>query len=43
MVQLIIAINAVYLKAKNTTFLRAPIAPFNTIELNQALRENAPG
>jgi hypothetical protein len=40
-VQLIIAINAVYLKAGNTTLLRAPTAPFNAIELYQALREDA--
>jgi len=34
---------AVYLKAENTTSLGAPIAPFDTIKLNQALREDAPG
>jgi hypothetical protein len=42
-IQLVIAINAVHLKAENTTSLGAPTAPFNTIELNQALREDAPG
>jgi hypothetical protein len=42
-VQLIIAMNAVYLKAGNTTSLRALTAPFDAIELNQALREDAPG
>ena len=39
-VQLVIAIKAVYLKAKNTTSLGAPIAPFNAIKLDQALRED---
>jgi hypothetical protein len=32
--------NTVYLKAKNTTSLGAPIVLFNAIELDQALREN---
>jgi hypothetical protein len=42
-VQLVIAINAVHLEAGNTTSLGAPTAPFDTIELDQALREDAPG
>jgi hypothetical protein len=42
-VQLVIAINAVYLKAGNTTLLRAPITPFNVIKLDQALKKNASG
>jgi hypothetical protein len=42
-VQLIMAMNAVHLEAGNTTSLGAPIAPFDAIELNQALREDAPG
>ena len=42
-VQLVIAIKAIYLEAKNTTFIGAPIAPFDAIELDQALREDAPG
>jgi hypothetical protein len=42
-VQLIIAINAVYLKAGNTTLLGVPIALFDVIELDQALREDASG
>jgi hypothetical protein len=35
--------NAVYLEAGNTTLLGAPTAPFDAIELDQALREDAPG
>jgi hypothetical protein len=42
-VQLVIAINAVHLEAGNTTSLGAPTAPFDAIELDQALREDAPG
>jgi hypothetical protein len=42
-VQLVIAMKAVYLEAENTTLLGAPIAPFDAIELDQALREDAPG
>ena len=42
-VQLVIAIKAIYLEAKNTTSLGAPIALFNAIKLDQALREDAPG
>jgi len=41
-VQLVIAIKAIHLEAKNTTSIGAPIAPFNAIELDQALREDAP-
>jgi len=41
-VQSVIAIKAVYLKAENTTSLGAPTAPFNIIKLDQALRENTP-
>jgi len=33
-VQLVIAIKAVHLEAKNTTSLGAPIAPFNAIKLD---------
>jgi len=33
-VQLVIAIKAVYLEAKNTTSLEAPILLFNTIKLD---------
>jgi hypothetical protein len=33
-IQLIIAINAVYLKAENTTSLGAPTALFNAIKLD---------
>jgi hypothetical protein len=42
-VQLIIAMNAVHLEAGNTTSLGAPTAPFDAIELDQALREDSPG
>jgi hypothetical protein len=42
-IQLVIAINAVHLKAGNTTSLGAPTALFDAIELDQALREDAPG
>jgi hypothetical protein len=42
-VQLVIVINAVHLKAGNTTSLRAPIALFDTIELDQALKEDTLG
>ena len=41
-VQSVITIKAVHLKAENTTSLGAPTAPFNAIELDQALREDAP-
>ena len=34
---------AVNLEAENTTSLGAPTAPFDAIELDQALREDAPG
>jgi hypothetical protein len=35
--------NAVHLEAGNTTSLGAPTTPFDAIELDQALREDAPG
>ena len=43
MVQWVIAIKAIHLEPKNTASLGAPIALFNAIELDQALREDAPG
>jgi hypothetical protein len=42
-VQSVIAMKAVHLEAENTTSLGAPTAPFDAIELDQALREDAPG
>ena len=42
-IQSVIAIKAVYLEAKNTTSLRVPTAPFNTIKLDQALKKDTPG
>jgi hypothetical protein len=33
-VQLVIAIKAIYLEAENTTSLGAPIVPFDAIELD---------
>ncbi len=43
MVQLVIAIKAVYLETENTTSLKAPTVPFNIIKLDQALREDTLG
>jgi hypothetical protein len=42
-VQLVIVINAVHLKARNTTLLGALTVLFDVIKLNQALREDALG
>ena len=41
-VQLVSAMKAVHLESKTSTSLRAPIVPFEAIELRDALKEDAP-
>ena len=42
-VQLVSAMKAVHLEPKTSTSLGAPTAPFEAIELRDALKEDAPG